>query len=78
MNDKNFDWHLPSSLAHAIPVEHRIHAPDVTLVLWLTASNTWVTRAKQDSCLLNWLSVLTMAVPLFRFALQQTVNTIKY
>ena len=43
-------------------------AREVTLVLWLTASHTRVARAKQVSCLLHWLSVFKLAVPLkFRF-----------
>ena len=37
----------------------------------LTAAHTRVARAKQASCLRHWLSVLTLAVPLFRFILQQ-------
>ena len=49
MNYTKFDWHLPSSLARAIRCEHRIHSPDVTPMLWLTASHTWVARAKQVS-----------------------------
>ena len=46
MDDTKFDRKLPSSLARAIRFEHRIHSLDVTLVLWLTASHTWVARAK--------------------------------
>ena len=69
MNDTKFDWQLPSSLARAISVEHRIHSPYVTLVLWLKASHTWVACAKQASCLLHWFSLFTLAVPLFHFAL---------
>ena len=64
MNDTKFDWQLPSSLLCAICFEHQIHSPDVTLVLWLAVSHTWVACAK----LLHWLSVFTLAVPLFRFA----------
>ena len=66
MNDTKFDWQLPSLLARAIRFENRIHSPDVTLVLWLTANRILVARVKQASCLLHWL-----ADPLFRFALQQ-------
>ena len=57
-----FDWQLPSSLACAIRFEHRSHLPEVTMVLWLTASHTRVAHAKQASCLLHWLSVFTLAV----------------
>ena len=43
---------------------------EMMLVLWLTASHTWVTRAKQASCLLHWLSVAfpfyTLTKPLKR------------
>ena len=71
VNNTDFDWQLQSSFARAICFEHHNHSPDVTLVLWLTASHTWVAHAKQASCLLHWLSVLTLAVPLFRFTPQQ-------
>ena len=58
--------HLPLQFASNIN-----YSPDVSLVLWLTASHTWVARAKQAPCLLHWLSVFTLAVLLFCFALQQ-------
>ena len=45
---------------------------NLPLVLWLTASHTWVARAKQASCLLYWLSVFKLAVPLFHFTLNWT------
>ena len=71
MNYTKFDWQLQSSLARVIRFEYRIHSPDVTLVLWLTASHTGDSRAKQASCLLHCLSVFTrLAVPLFRFTLR--------
>ena len=70
MDDIKFVWQLPNSHARAIRFEHLIHSSDVTLVLWLTASHTRVAREKQASVLLHWLSVFTLAVPLFRFALQ--------
>ena len=66
-----FDWQLPSSLAHAIGFKHQTHLPEVILVLWLKASHTQVARAKQASCLLHWLSMFILTVPLFRFTLQQ-------
>ena len=77
MNDPKFDWQLPSSLAHAIRLEHQIHSPDVTLVLWLTASHTRVTRAKLASCLLHWLFMFTPAVLLFRFILKKNKTLIR-
>ena len=54
-----------------IRFKHQIHSPEVTQVLWLTASHTWVAHAKQVICLLHWLSVFTLAVPLFGFTPQQ-------
>ena len=60
MNDTKFDWQLPDSLARAIRFEHRIHSPYVTLVLWLTASQPYIARAKQASCLLDWPSMFTV------------------
>ena len=62
MNNTKFDWQLSSSRARAICFELWIHFRDVTLVLWLTASHTGVSRAKQASCLLHWLSVFTLLV----------------
>ena len=59
--------HLPVHFASNIEFIRQ----NVTLVLWLTGSHTWVACAKQASCLLHWLSVFTLAVRLFRFALQQ-------
>ena len=73
-----FDLQLASSLDHAIGFEHRIHSPEVTLVLWLTASHTWVARAKQAL-------VCSIGCPsshwLFRFSVlhsNKTVNTNTY
>ena len=51
----------------AMSFEHRIHSPEVRLVLRLTVSHTRVARAEQASCSLHWLSAFTLAVPLFRF-----------
>ena len=62
-------WQLPSSLAHAIRFKHGAHSPEVTLVLRLTASHNRVAHAKQASCLLHWLSMFVVAVPLFHFTL---------
>ena len=75
MNDTKFDWQLPSSLARAIRFEQRIHSPDVTLMLWLTVSYTWVARAKQASngcpCS-HWLFCFSVLHS------NKTVNTIEY
>ena len=45
--------------------ERRIHSPELTLVFWLTASHSWVARAKEASCLLHWLPMFTLAVQLY-------------
>ena len=58
-------------IVRAIRFEHRAHTPKVTQVLWLTASHIRVTCAKQSSCLLHWLSMFKVAVPLFRFTLRK-------
>ena len=75
--DCTFDWELPSSLSCATRFEHQFHLPEVTLVLWLIASHTWVAHAKQASCFLHRLSVFTRVVPLFYFLhSNKTVNMI--
>ena len=56
MHDTKFDWQLPSSLTRAICFEHRIHSPDVTLVLWLTSSHTWVKRQRKKGFLFTPLA----------------------
>ena len=55
-------------IARAIRFEHRTHSPEVALVLLLTASHIRVARAKHASCLLHWLSMFMLSVPLFRCA----------
>ena len=45
---------------------HRTHSSEVTLMFLLKASHTRVARAKQAPCLLHWLTVFKLAVPLFR------------
>ena len=57
-------------LQRATRLEHRTHSPKVTLVLWLTENHIRVKREKQASCLLHWLSLFTLADPLFHFTLR--------
>ena len=53
----NYTRSTDSCQAH-LPVQH---ASNMKLIVVMTASHTWVPRAKQASCLLHWLSVFKLA-----------------